>query len=212
MAITNSFLCFLVGYPVAHFVSFSAGKFKNFCLFLLILPFWTNFLLHLYAWFFVLERSGFLNNILLSLGLITHPLHLLNSIWTVVAIMLYCYLPFMVLPIYSALERFDRNLLEASADLGATPWQTWRRIVFPLSFTGIQSGFFLVFIPSFGEFVIPGLLGGEKYLFVGTVISQYILGNRTLSLGAAFTVLSCASVLLFIGLIYIITRKIFRYF
>lgn len=212
IAIITSILCFLVGYPVAHYLSFKAGRIKNFFLFLLILPFWTNFLLHIYAWFFVLERSGFLNNLLLTIGLIKEPLALLNSIGAVIAVMLYCYLPFMVLPIYSNLERIDRNLIEASYDLGATNWQTWRQVILPNSVSGIQTGFFLVYVPAFAEFVIPGLVGGEKFMFVGTVISQYILGNRTMSLGAAFTVLSCICLILFIIFAYVIGRKFFKKF
>lgn len=210
LALANGLLCFLVGYPVAHFISFKAGKFKNFFLFLLILPFWTNFLLHIYAWFFVLERGGFLNNLLINLGIISKPLQLLNSFWAVMAVMLYCYLPFMVLPIYSILERLNRNLLEASADLGASVWQTWRQVILPLSLSGIKSGFFLVFVPSFGEFAIPGLIGGEKYMFVGTVISQYILGYRTMSLGAAFTILSCTILIIFTILAYTLSKKFFK--
>jgi spermidine/putrescine transport system permease protein len=211
LALVTSALCFLIGYPVAYFISFRVKKFKNIFLFLLILPFFTNFLLHIYAWFFVLECSGFLNNVLRSLGVISQPLHILNSLYAVIILMVYCYLPFMVLPLYSSLERFDRKLLEASADLGATHWQTWAYVMLPLSLPAIESGFFLVFVPSFGEFVIPGLLGGERYMFVGTVISHYVLGNRTLSLGAAFTVLSCLGLLLSIAVLYLLVRRFFTH-
>lgn len=210
LALTNGMLCFLIGYPLAYFVSFKAGKLKNFFLFLLILPFWTNFLLHIYAWFFVLDKGGLLNTVLLRLGLIYEPLQFLNSLMAIMLLMVYSYLPFMVLPIYSILERFDRKLLEASADLGATSWHTWTRITLPLSISGVISGFALVFVPSFGEFAIPGLMGGEKYVFVGSVISQYVLANRTISLGAAFTVISSCALILFVGILYLIVRRIIR--
>lgn len=208
----NSFLCLLVGFPIAYFISFKTTKLKNFFLFLLILPFWTNFLLHIYSWFYVLERSGFLNNMLLYLGIIAKPLQLLNSRWAVILVMLYCYLPFMVLPIYSILERLDRKLVEASYDLGASHWQTFKNIVFSLSMPGVKSGFFLVFVPTFGEFAIPGLVGGEKYMFVGTVISQYILGYKTLSLGAAFTVLSCTALIIFSCILFFLAKKYLKNF
>lgn len=210
LATVTSLLSFFIGYPVAHFLSFKAGKYKTLFLFLLILPFWTNFLLHIYAWFFVLERGGFLNNLLLHLGIINSPLHLLNNIYAIVALMVYSYLPFMVLPIYSVLEKFDKKLLEASSDLGASFWQTTKKILLPLSFSGIQSGFFLVFVPSFAEFVIPGIVGGEKFVFAGTVISQYILGNRTISLGAAFTILSCLALILFILFAGFLSKRVVK--
>lgn len=203
-------LCFLIGFPIAHFISFKSGRFKIVFLFLLILPFWTNFLLHVYSWFYILEKTGFLNNFLLWLGIIREPMEFLNSFGAVLTVMVYCYLPFMVLPIYSVLERIDKNVLEASADLGARTFQTWFRVLLPLAATGIQSGFFLVFIPAFGEFAIPGLVGGEKYMFVGSVITRYILGTKTISHGAAFTLISCICLILFLITLYVIVHKFFR--
>ena len=182
LACVNGIICFLVGYPLAYFLAFKAGRLKTFFLFLLILPFWTNFLLHVYAWFFVLDHEGIINYLLTTFGIIREPLYLLNSILGIIVLMVYCYLPFMVLPIYTALERFDKTLLEASRDLGASRFETWYHIVLPLSLNGVFSGFLLVFVPSFGEFAIPGLMGGEKYLFVGPVIAQYALGHKTMAL------------------------------
>jgi spermidine/putrescine transport system permease protein len=190
LALSNALLCLFIAYPLAYFLAFKVKRFKNFLLFLLIVPFWTNFLLHVYAWFFVLEKEGFLNNLLRTIGLIHEPLHLLNSLFSTMIMMVYYYLPFMVLPIYLALERFDYRMIEASLDLGASSLQTFRRIVLPLTSRGIRTGFFLVYIPSFGEFAIPELMGGDKRMFVGSVVSHYILGEQTGSLGAAFTVLS----------------------
>ncbi|MBS0620942.1 MAG: ABC transporter permease [Verrucomicrobia bacterium] len=194
LAISNTLLCLLVAYPLAYFIAFCAGRFKNIFLFLLIVPFWTNFLLHVYAWYFVLEREGFLNNLLRGIGLIQEPLQLLNSPFAILIMMVYYYLPFMVMPLYSSLEKMDRRLIEASLDLGASWSQTLRRVMLPLTKRGLLAGFFLVYIPSFGEFAIPELMGGDKLMFVGSVVSHYILGDDTGSLGAAFTLI--ASVLL----------------
>lgn len=196
LALSNAVICLLIAYPVAYFMAIAAKKFKNLLLILMIVPFWTNFLLHVYAWFFVLERDGFLNTLLRSVGIINEPIQLLNSLFSIMVMMVYYYLPFMVLPLYSSLERFDYKLIEASLDLGATSMQTFRRIMLPLTLRGVRTGFFLVYIPSFGEFAIPELMGGDKQMFVGSVVSHYILGEETGSLGAAFTVVSCFSLLI----------------
>ncbi len=208
MALSNTLICLAVGYPLAYFIAFAGKKFKNMLLFLLIVPFWTNFLLHVYAWFFVLEKEGFLNNLLRGLGIIHEPIHFLNSMFATMIMMVYYYLPFMVLPLYSALERFDYRLIEASLDLGASGMQTFRRILLPLTLRGVRAGFFLVYIPSFGEFAIPELMGGDKRMFVGSVVSHYILGDETGSLGAAFTVVSCAILLVSAIFLYWLINKI----
>ncbi len=202
LALGNALICLCIAYPLAYFLAFTGKRFKNLLLFLLIVPFWTNFLLHVYAWFFVLERDGFLNNLLRAIGVIQEPLHFLNSLFAIMIMMVYYYLPFMVLPLYSSLERFDVRLIEASLDLGAGWFQTFRRIMLPLTLRGVRSGFFLVYIPSFGEFAIPELMGGDKQMFVGSVVAHYILGEETGSLGAAFTVVSCAILLISTVLLY----------
>lgn len=207
IALLNATLCFIFGYPIAYFLAFKAQKFKNFLLFLVILPFWTNFLLHIYAWSYVLDRSGLINSILLSAGIIQEPLELFNSMFAIIIVMLYCYLPFMILPIYSVLERVNKNILEASADLGASIWSTWYKVILPLSISGVISGFSLVFVPTFAEFAIPSLVGGDKYVFVGTVITQYILSGDNFSLGTAFTLIASLSLILFISIIYLIKKK-----
>lgn len=196
LALSTSLICFLIAYPLAYFMAFTGKKFKNLLLFLLIIPFWTNFLLHVYAWFYVLERGGLINLLLLKIGLIHEPLHFLNSIFAIMVMMVYYYLPFMILPIYSSLERFNFTLIEASLDLGASWLGTLRRVLLPLSRGGIRAGFFLVYIPSFAEFAIPELMGGDRKMFVGNVVSQFILGEGTGSLGAAFTLLSCTILLI----------------
>lgn len=210
LALSNALICLMIAFPLAYYLAFLARKHKNFLLFLLVVPFWTNFLLHVYAWFYVLERRGFINTLLLKIGLIQEPIHMLNSLFAVMIMMVYYYLPFMVLPIYSSLERFNFSLIEASYDLGGTFFSTLKRILIPLTSRGIKAGFFLVYIPSFGEFVIPELMGGDKIMFVGTVVSQYILGEGTGSLGAAFTLLSVTILLLSAWLLYKVLSKILR--
>ena len=190
LGLTNAILCFCIAYPLSYFLAFTCKKYTNLFLFLLIVPFWTNFLLHVYAWFFVLEKEGFLNNMLRTIGLIDQPIHFLNSIFSIMIMMVYYYLPFMVLPIYSSLGLMDKRLIEASVNLGATWMQTFRKILLPLSWQGIRTGFFLVYIPSFAEFAIPELMGGNKKMFVGNVISLYLLGEETGEYGASFTVVS----------------------
>ncbi len=190
LALSVASLCLLVGYPMAYYVGLKKRNYKNLFLSFLILPFWTNILIHIYAWFFVLEKDGLLNNFLRYLGIIHEPLRILNSMSAVVLVMFYCYLPFMILPLFSILEKFDTSLIEASMDLGANTRQTFFKIIFPLSLPGVRTGFFLVFVPAFGEFIIPMLLGGDKNMFVGSVISHYFLVTYNHAMGAAFTVIS----------------------
>jgi ABC-type spermidine/putrescine transport system permease subunit I len=200
-AVGNAFVCLVCVYPVTYFLAVYVTRWKNLLLFLLALPFWTNILVQIYAWFFLLERNGLINAFLLKVGIISEPLTLANNQWAVFLVMIYCYIPFMVLPIYSALEKLNLQLLEASADLGATPWQTFRKITWPLSLPGIKTGLLLVLVPSFGEFIIPELIGGSKYMMVGSLISYYFLSVRNNGLGAAFTVCS-GIILLLVALLF----------
>ncbi len=182
--------CLLTGYPIAYFLARKVQRAKTFLVFLLMLPFWTNFLIQLYAWFFLLERHGIINTVLLRIGFIATPLQLTNNFFAIYLVMFYCYLPFMIMPLYTVLEKLDATLFEAAADLGADPWQTFFSVTLPLSRSGIKTGLFLVFVPAFSEFVIPALLGGARYLFVGTLISHYFLIAHNNVLGAAFTCLT----------------------
>ncbi len=196
LALSTAVLCLIIGYPVSYYLAFYAQRWKNPLLFLLILPFWTNILVQVYAWFFILEKEGIINNVLRSLGIIKEPLMLLNSMFAIALVMLYCFLPFMILPIYTVLEKMDTTLIEASQDLGATRFETWRKVVLPLSMSGIRTGFFLVFVPAFGEFVIPLLMGGDKFFFVGGLISYQVLIKRDWPVAAAFTVMACLVLLI----------------
>ncbi len=208
-AFFNACFCFMIAYPVAYYLAFRARHLRHMLLFLLILPFLANFLVQVYAWFFVLEHEGFLNTLLKLIGLISEPLHLLNTPFAIYLVMLFCYLPFMILPIYSSLEKIDKSVFEASADLGASSWQTVSRIILPLSSEGIRTGFFLVFIPTFGEFVIPALLGGGRQMFAGSLISHLFLETRDMSLGAAFTCVSGVVLVISVMGVNFMLRRLF---
>jgi spermidine/putrescine transport system permease protein len=197
LALVNAVLCLLCAYPIAYYIAIrSAKKIKNILLFFLLLPFFSGLLILIYAWFFVLEKTGLINTILLNLGIISTPLTLINNIGAIYVVMLYCYLPFMIMPIYAVLEKLDRRILDASADLGASGWITTLRITIPLSLSGIRTGFFLVFVPSFGEFVIPELVGGSKQFFIGSLIGHFFLEAHDTVKGATIT---CISGLILIG-------------
>jgi spermidine/putrescine transport system permease protein len=182
-------VCFSIAYPVAYFLALKTRpRYKTFLLFSLIFPSWTSLIVQVYAWFFLLKKDGFISNVLQFLHIISPSFHLLNNYFTIVLGMVSCYLPFMILPIYAVLEKMDRRYLEASADLGANRFETFRRVIFPMSLPGVYAGVMLVFIPSFGEFAIPTLLGGSKYVFWGTVIVDKFLRSRNWRLGAALVI------------------------
>lgn len=202
LAFVTAVLCLIFAYPIAYCLAVRITRFKNVLLFFLILPFWTSLMVQVYSWFFILEHNGLINTALMKLGLISSPIHLLNTPLAVYVVMVYCYLPFMIMPLYSALEKIDRRMFEASADLGASQWQTFKNMTIPLSMPGIQTGFFLVFVPSFGEFVVPTLLGGGKQLYVGSLITQYFLAARDVHLGSAFTILSGLVLVMAVGILY----------
>jgi spermidine/putrescine transport system permease protein len=202
LAVSTATLCLFIAYPLVYFLIFYAQRWRRFLLFLLILPFWTNLLVLVYAWFFVLEHNGLINTLLLKIGIISEPLQLAHSISAVFVVMVYCYLPFMIMPLYTVLEKLELRLLEASADLGATPWQTFVRVTLPLSLPGIKTGFLLVLVPAFGEFAIPALLGGSKTMMVGTLIYYYFLIARDNGLGAAFTIISGIVLILLVFVIH----------
>jgi putrescine transport system permease protein len=153
------------------------------------LPFWTSFLIRVYSWVGILKRQGLLNQFLMYVGLIDQPLTILNTNWAVYIGIVYSYLPFMVLPLYAALERLDDTLLEAAADLGSPPVRSFWQITFPLSLPGVIAGCFLVFIPATGEFVIPDLLGGSNTLMIGRTLWSEFFGNRNWPVASAVAVL-----------------------
>jgi len=182
----------LLGYPMAYAIARAPARRRIVLLVLVMLPFWSSFLVRIYAWIGLLRPSGLINTALESMGLIDAPLALLNTPGAVYLGIVYAYLPFMVLPLYARLERLDPALLEAAADLGARPWQAFLRITLPLSLPGIVAGCLLVFIPAVGEFVIPELLGGPNTLMIGKVLWSEFFSNRDWPLSAALTVVLLA--------------------
>ena len=171
-------LCLLLGYPMAYAIARVPAAWRVTLLMLVILPFWTSFLLRVYAWIGLLKGNGLVNNALLWLGLVSEPLPLLNNSFSVYVGLVYGYLPFMVLPLYAQLEKLDWTLLEAAADLGARPWRAFLSVTLPLSAPGIAAGSLLVFIPAVGEFVIPELLGGPDTLMIGKVLWDEFFENH----------------------------------
>jgi spermidine/putrescine transport system permease protein len=183
-------LCLLIGYPVAYYLAMRAGRMKHALLVFLILPSWTSFIIQVYSWFYLLQKHGLFSSFFHTIGLTHEPVSLLNNYSATVLGMVYCYLPFMVLPLYTVLEKMDKRLLEASADLGANASQTFTRIVLPLSQSGIRVGLALVMVPAFGEFAIPDLMGGVKDLYLGHLIMEKFLVFRDWHSGAAVVMLS----------------------
>lgn len=202
MALTTATLCLCIGYPFAYFLAFRAGRIRNALLFFVMLPFWINILLHICAWLLVLDRQGAMSTFLQQLGLISKPLMMMNSYWAIGIVMVYFYLPFMILPLYATLDRFDIRLVEASLDLGATWRQTVLRVLLPLTMSGIRVGILLVTIPTFGEFIIPEIMGGDRTMFVGSVITHFILATESEVAGAAFTLLSSLVLMLVAAILY----------
>jgi putrescine transport system permease protein len=184
----STLCCLLLGYPLAYGIVRAPRAWRGLLLLLVILPFWTSFLIRVYAWIGLLKGNGPINNLLLASGLIHEPLTLLNNAFAVYLGITYSYLPFMVLPLYAALEKLDPALLEAAADLGCRPWQAFLRVTLPLSLPGIAAGALLVFIPAVGEFVIPDLLGGPDTLMIGKVLWDEFFTNRDWPVAAAVAV------------------------
>jgi putrescine transport system permease protein len=195
--------CLLIGYPMAYGIARAPRGARNILLMLVILPFWTSFLIRVYAWIGILSPNGLLNQWLAAVGLIHEPLPLLNNAFSVVLGLVYSYLPFMVLPLYATLEKQDASLLEAAADLGAPPWRRFLAVTLPLSLPGIVAGCLLVFIPSVGEFVIPDLLGGPDTLMIGKVLWDEFFANRDWPVAAALAVV----LLLLLLLPMMLTRR-----
>lgn len=175
----------LIGYPVAYFVATRPRRWRTPLLILVILPFWTSFLIRTYAWIVLLNREGLINRPLLNLGLIEEPLPLLNNEFAIILGLVYVYLPLMILPLYASLERINPELREASTDLGASPVRTFLTITLPLSSTGVAAGAIFVFVPSLGNFIVPELLGGGRFPMIGNLIKGQFLSARDWPFGAA---------------------------
>ncbi len=189
IAFISTLLSLLIGYPIAYAMARAPRNMQLTLLMMVILPFWTSFLIRVYAWIAILKNEGFLNYFLTWIGLIDEPLTMLHTDIAVYIGIVYSYLPFMILPLYANLEKMDHSLLEAAADLGCTPFAAFWKVTVPLSMPGIIAGCFLVFIPAVGEFVIPDLLGGSSTLMIGKTLWSEFFNNRDWPLASAVAVL-----------------------
>ena len=195
-ALLTTLICLVVGFPFAYFMARAPKYLQPMLLMLIMLPFWTSFLLRIYAWKTLLVSNGIINNALLSLGVINQPLAIMNNSFSLVLGMVYSYLPFMILPLYANLSKLDLRFLEAAADLGANAFKTFWLVTVPLSKAGIIAGSMLVFIPAVGEYVIPELLGGSDTLMIGRVLWDEFFANNDWPMASAVAVVMMLLILL----------------
>jgi putrescine transport system permease protein len=188
-AFWSTIFCLLIGYPMAYGMARSSPTVRNALLMLIVLPFWTSFLIRVYAWIGLLKTNGVINNILIASGIIDTPLNMMNTQFAVYIGIVYSYLPFMILPLYANLEKMDLTLLEAAADLGCKPLKAFFVITVPLSFPGIVAGSMLVFIPAVGEYVIPELLGGSNTVMIGRELANVFFQNRDWPTASAIAIM-----------------------
>ena len=207
VAAVSTLFCVLIGYPMAYAIARAGEAWRSFLLMLIVLPFWTSFLLRVYAWIGLLQNDGLINNVLLRLGLIHHPVTLLQTDFSLYIGIVYSYLPFMILPLYANLEKHDRALLEAAADLGARPLTAFLRVTLPQSLPGIAAGSLLVFIPVVGEYVIPTLLGRTDQIMIGRMLSDEFFDNRDWPVASAVAILILLLLVVPIVLLQRVERK-----
>ncbi|RXZ43692.1 ABC transporter permease subunit [Crenobacter cavernae] len=205
MALVTTLTCLVVGYPIAYTIARASEAKRNTLLMLVMLPFWTSFLVRVYAWMGILDNEGLLNKALMALGLIDAPMQLMHTQLSVQIVMVYAYLPFMILPLFSNLVKLDGRLLEAAADLGCKPWKTFLKVTLPLSKNGVIAGSMLVFIPAVGEFVIPELVGTPESLMIGKVLWMEFFDNNNWPMAASVTIVMLA--LLILPIIYLHKRE-----
>jgi len=204
MAVVTTAVCLIVSFPVAYYIAVAApARRRNLLLGLVVVPFWTSFLIRTYAWMFILRTEGLLNRLLQATGVARHPLELLYNNFAVLVGLIYGELPFMILPLYASLEKLDLSLLEASADLGASRASTFRRVTVPLTMPGIVAGIILVFVPSLGQFIVSDLLGGARTILAGNLIQNQFAVARNKPFGSAVAFELTAAVL---ALLFVYTR------
>ncbi len=210
LALVTTLISLLAGYPVAYLIARSSEKLKNTLLVLIIIPFWTNFIIRIFSWRIFLAPEGILNIVLQQTGLIAEPLRLLRTELAVILVMVYVYLPYMILPLYAVLEKIDFNLLEAAKDLGANSWEAFYKITLPLSRPGIIAGAILVFIPSLGAYIVPQIVGNQNSLYIGQIITYKIKNiprNWPLASALSLMLLIIIAVMLLIYYYYDQKRK-----
>ena len=208
MALIGTFACLVVGYPLAYFLATRAGRYKTILFLLIIVPFWTSFLIRTYAWETILDSQGVLSGALQAIGVIHQPLQILYSPSAIFIGIIYNYLPLMVFPLYVALERMDMRLLEASKDLGAGRFTTFRRVTLPLTLPGVMTGCLLVFIPLTGEYLIPTILGGSKNIFMGNLIASQFLEVHDWPFGSALGVMVLVLLLVLVNIYLLVFRRV----
>lgn len=198
IATLSTVLCILIAYPVVYWLTMHVTKWRAQLLFFIILPFWTSYLIRIYSWMFLLKDTGFINGLLLDLHLIATPKMMLYSWPSVMLCLVYTWLPFMIMPLYSSLEKLDRSVLEAATDLGASPFWRFVKVTLPLTKGGIISGSLLVFMPSVGAYIVPELVGGAKVTMLGNLIRDKFVTFRNWPLGSALSIILLFIVLLLI--------------
>ncbi len=198
LALASTIICLILGYPAAYIISKSKLSHRNNLILLLILPMWMNFLLRTYAWAAILGKNGILNTIITSIGL--GPIDILYTNYAVLLGMVYNFLPFMILPIYTVLSKMDQDLINAASDLGANKYQIFTKVVFPLSLPGVASGITMVFMPAVSTFVISKLLGGGQFMLLGNLIEQQFMSVGDRNFGSAVSILMMVIILISIGL------------
>lgn len=209
LAFITSLVCLFLGFPVAYYIARAKDKIKNTLLILIIIPFWTNLIIRIFSWRIFLSYNGVLNDVLMRLNLIREPLEVIRTDFAVVLVMVYVYLPYMILPLYSSLEKLDFTLLHAAMDLGANEMKAFFKITLPLAVEGIFAGTLLVFIPALGAYLIPQLVGNQKALYVGQVITYKIKNiprNWPMASALSFTLLMVVAVL-FVCMFYLYRRR-----
>ena len=202
-AVITTLICLFIGYPFAYFMARTKSSTRIILLMMVMLPFWTSFLLRIYAWKGMLSNQGVINNFLLYIGVIDAPIQMMYTPFSLLIGMVYSYLPFMILPLFSNLSKLDVRFIEAAADLGSTPWNTFWRVTVPLSKSGIIAGSMLVFIPCVGEFVIPDLLGGPATAMIGHVMWDEFFGTNDWPMASAITVVVILLILIPMGILNI---------
>jgi len=199
IAFLSATIAVLIGYPAAYFIHLSPSKYQMILLFLVMLPFWSNYLIRTYAWMVLLNNQGIINTLLMNSGIITEPINILYTQSAVIIGLVYNYLPFVVLTIFSSVSKLDKSLIEASKDLGAKSFSTFFKIILPLTLPGVAAGFVFVFVLSIGNFITPDLLGGGKFLMIGNLIYDQYLSARDWPFGSSlsFVLISIMLLLLF---------------
>jgi spermidine/putrescine transport system permease protein len=213
LAILTTVFCLLLGFPVAYFIARAKEKLRNTLLVLIIIPFWTNLIIRIFSWRIFLSSEGLLNSVLTSLHLTSQPLELLRTDFAVILVMVYVYLPYMILPLYSVLEKLDFTLLQAAMDLGANEVRSFFRITLPLAMEGIFAGILLVFIPSLGAYLIPQLVGNQQSLYVGQIITYKIKNvprNWPMASAMSFVLLILVAVMLLLMFYFYRRRQLGR--